>query len=318
MTVKTEFTLTNTSSLNEPSQVTTGSNLGYCRYSVGDFVVTTISDGSVTFDISQLLLNITSEELDKILKKNALSKNFNMQVNQFLIQTQEKLILVDTGLGRGILPTTGYLIDNLAAAGYQPEQVDALLLTHMHGDHIGGLSVNGIATFPNASLYINEKELNYWLDKTNLANESDANNQRLFEYAPSMIEPYKRSEKLHLFVAGEQIVPGIRSCDSSGHTLGHTSYLVESQGEKLCIIGDIINVGPVQFENVRARMKGFDSDPKSAEKTRIKTFHEVSQDGTLIAATHLDFPGVGYLRQEHDIFVFTPLTNKSDDSVITL
>ncbi len=290
-------------------QVGANSSSGYYRFMVGDIEVTTISDGRVELDVSKLLQNVDEDEINRILKKNFLTKDFNMEVDSFLINTGQELILVDTGVGKGVMPSTGYLLKNIKASGYLPEQVDAVILTHMHGDHIGGLVSGDEAAFPNATLYVNEKELDYWLDKKNMENEHDMNNRRIFIYAPHVIEPYKKSGKLKVFSPDKEIIPGIHAIASYGHTVGHTSFLVESNNHKLLILGDVINLGPVQFENPKARMSGFDSNPDQAEKTRIRIFENVASNGTLIASSHLAFPSVGYLRKQENVYEFIPFRN---------
>jgi glyoxylase-like metal-dependent hydrolase (beta-lactamase superfamily II) len=282
-----------------------GTNPGFYRFMVGDIEVNTISDGTFVMDVSKLLTNITPKELDADLKKSFLSKEVETSVDSFLINTGTKLVLVDTGMGNGMMPTTGHLIEHLKAAGYTPEQVDAIAITHMHGDHIGGLVANGKPVFPNATLYIDQADLDFWLNKKN-AEAADDMMKKMFELAQIAVEPYKKAGKLRPIKDGMEIVPGVHSRAAHGHTPGHETYVVESKGQTLILLGDIIHVGSVQFEKPTARM-GFDSDLASAEKVRIATFKEASKNGFLIAAAHLPFPGVGHLRADKKGFVFVPL-----------
>jgi glyoxylase-like metal-dependent hydrolase (beta-lactamase superfamily II) len=282
-----------------------GSNPGFYRFMVGDIEVNTISDGTFTMDVSKLLSNVTPNELDAALKKNFLSREIETSVDAFLINTGTKLVLVDTGMGHGTMPTTGHLVEHLNAAGYKPEQVDAIVITHMHGDHIGGLTADGKAVFPNATLYIDKADLDFWLDKKN-AEKADGMRKKMFDLAPIAVEPYKKAGKLSPITADMEIAPGVHSRAAHGHTPGHETYVVESNGQKLFILGDIIHVGSVQFEKPTARM-AFDSDLPAAEHARIATFQAAAKEGALIAAAHLSFPGVGHLRAEKKGFVFVPL-----------
>jgi len=282
-----------------------GTNPGFYRFKVGDIEVNTISDGTFVRDVSTLLQNITPTELTAALQKNFLGKEIETSVDAFLINTGSKIVLVDTGMGGGAMPSTGHLIEHLKAAGYTPSQVDAVVITHMHGDHIGGLVTNGTATFPNATVYIDKADLDYWLNSQNAATASEMLKKN-FSLAPALVEPYKKAGKLVAIANDMEIVPGVKSRTAHGHTPGHETYIVESKGQKLVLLGDMIHVASVQFEKPTARM-AFDSDMPAAEKVRISTFSEAAKDGFLIGAAHLPFPGVGHLRAEKKGFVFVPL-----------
>jgi len=281
-----------------------GSNPGYYRFMVGDIEVNTISDGTFMMPVDKLLQNISPKDLDAELKKNFLGHEVEASVDGFLINTGSKIVLVDTGTGGAMGPSTGHFMEHLRAAGYKPEQIDVIVITHMHGDHIGGLTKDGKANFPNATLYIDKTDLDYWTDAKNAANAGDMMKHN-FETAPLAIAPYKKAGKLKPIAADMEIVPGLHSKAAHGHTPGHETYLVESNGQKLLLLGDIIHVGSVQFERPTARM-GFDSDQTAAEKVRIAAFKDAAKEGYMIGAAHLPFPGIGHLRAEKKGFVFVP------------
>lgn len=272
---------------------------------VGDIEVNTISDGTFTMDVSKLLSNIKPKELDSALKKNFLTKDVESSVDTFLINTGTKLVLVDTGMGP-FMPTTGHLIEHMKAAGYNPDQVDAVVITHMHGDHIGGLVTDGKRVFKNATLYIDKAELDFWLDSKNAEKATSEMMKKMFELAPKVVEPYKAASKLTPINGDMEIVPGLSAHATHGHTPGHQTYIVESNGSKLMLLGDMIHVASVQFEKPTARM-GFDNDPEKAEKIRLETFKRAAKENLLLAAAHLPFPGVGHVREEKGGYVFVPL-----------
>src|SRR5581483_11377149 len=140
---------------------------GFYRQMLGDFEVTVLSDGTLSFNVHELLTNTTPERITEALDRAFQKEPVVFSVNAFLINTGTKLVLVDTGAGAWA-PTTGKLLSNLQAAGYKPEQVDEIYITHMHGDHLGGLSQNGRAAFPNATVRAAQAEADYWLSEARM------------------------------------------------------------------------------------------------------------------------------------------------------
>jgi glyoxylase-like metal-dependent hydrolase (beta-lactamase superfamily II) len=130
--------------------------------------------------------------------------------------------------------------------------------------------------------------------------------KKSFEAAAVAVAPYKKAGKLIPITADTEITPGFRTQAAHGHTPGHETYVVESNGQKLVLLGDLIHAGSVQFEKPTARM-AFDSDLPMAEKVRIATFSDAAKNGYLVAAAHLPFPGVGHLRAEKKGFTFVPI-----------
>jgi glyoxylase-like metal-dependent hydrolase (beta-lactamase superfamily II) len=265
---------------------------GFYRIMLGDFEITALSDGTVDLPVDKLLSE-PAAQTDAILKKSYLSSPLEVSDNAFLINTGSRLVLVDTGAGTLFGPTLGNLLANLRAAGYRPEQVDDILLTHMHPDHVGGLFANGRRVFPNAIVHADKHEADYWLNKANMAKAS-ADTKGFFQGAMASVQPYVDAGQFKSFNGNSEIVPGVSSVASPGHTVGHTAYLVESKGQDLLLVGDVIHVEAVQFNNPSVTI-GFDTDAKEAAGSRAKVFTRAYQDGALIGAAHLPFPGLGHV-----------------------
>lgn len=267
---------------------------GYYRMMLGDFEVTVLSDGALAFNVEGLLTHITPAQLDTALARAFLKEPVDLSVNAFLINTGAKLALIDTGCGSSFGPSVGKLLTNLRAAGYQPEQVDDIFITHMHGDHIGGLTENGKAAFPNATVHGARQEADYWLSEANM-NAAPAARKKTFEQVMAIFKPYVAAKRLQLFSGNVELLTGIRSVSAFGHTPGHTMYLVSSKNENLLLWGDLMHVAAAQFPDPAVTIN-FDSDSPAAARQRIQTFADVAAKDYLVGGAHLSFPGLGNLR----------------------
>ena len=266
---------------------------GYYRMMLGDFEVTAISDGTVKLPMKDLL-NAPAAKIDAALKKNFIAYPVETSVNAYLINTGSKLVLVDTGAAGLFGPTLGNMLANLKAAGYQPEQVDEIYITHMHPDHVGGL-MNGTAmAFPNATLRIDKADADFWLSEANM-NAAPKDSKGFFQGAMASVNPYVAAGKLKTFQGSTDLVPGIKAMATHGHTAGHTVYAVESKGEKLMLWGDLMHVAAVQFDDPSVTIK-FDSETKAAAKERIKAYADAAKNGYLVGSSHIAFPGLGKVR----------------------
>ena len=267
---------------------------GYYRLMVGDFEVTALSDGTVKLPVRDLL-NAPPAKVDAALKRSFLSSPVDTSVNAYLINTGSKLVLVDTGAAGLFGPTLGNMLVNLKAAGYQPEQIDEIYITHMHPDHVGGLMAGSALAFPNAIVRADKADADYWLDEAKM-NAAPADAKGFFQGAMASLKPYVAAGKLKTFQGATELVPGIKTLPAHGHTAGHSVYVIESKGEKLMLWGDLIHVAAVQFEDPSVTIK-FDTESKSAEKERIKAYIEAAKSGYLVGASHLAFPGLGHVRK---------------------
>jgi len=277
---------------------------GYYRFMLGNFEVTALSDGTVDLPVDQLLHEPAAKTvaaLDHAFQKTPQETSDNA----YLINTGKRLILIDTGAGDLFGPTLGKLMGNLKASGYTAADVDDILLTHMHPDHIGGLAKNSVIQFPNAIVHAERDEENYWLSETNLAKAPDAS-KAFFKDAMAEVDPYVKAGKFRPFKGDVALLPGVSSYTSFGHTAGHTSYMIESQGQKLLVMGDLIHVPAVQLDHPNVTIS-FDTDPKEAAASRIRVFSQVARDKTLVAGAHIPFPGLGHLRTTGASYQWVPV-----------
>lgn len=278
---------------------------GYYRVMLGDFEVTALSDGTVALPIDKLLTNTTPDKTIKALQKYHLSMPVQTSVNGYLINTGSKLVLVDTGAAGLFGPTLGRLATSLKAAGYSPEQVDEVYITHMHGDHVGGLMMGDQMTFPNAVVRADKHDADFWLSQANL-DKAPADAKGSFQGAMASLNPYVKAGKFKAFDGDTELVPGIKALAARGHTPGHSVYLVESKGQKLMLWGDLMHVAAVQFESPTVTI-GFDSDSKGAMAQRQKAYAEAAKQGYMVGAAHLSFPGLGYIRSEGKGYAWMPI-----------
>jgi glyoxylase-like metal-dependent hydrolase (beta-lactamase superfamily II) len=226
-------------------------------------------------------------------------------INVFMFELDNRLFLVDTGSG-DLFPAGfgGKLLQSLAAAGVRPEQVTDILLTHAHDDHMGGLIHNGAFAFPNATVHVGKADVEFFQNRSNAAKAHYGMNY-FDDYAASLAH-YVDAGKVQTFEGSTQIVPGITATVHAGHTPGSAFYTVESEGQRIVFVGDIIHVGAVQFPEPAITIT-YDVDRKRAAQVREAAFATFARDGTLIAIPHIPFPGVGHLRAAGTGYEWMPI-----------
>jgi glyoxylase-like metal-dependent hydrolase (beta-lactamase superfamily II) len=277
----------------------------FYRLMLGDFEVTVLSDGSNMLPATKLLHGDLAQ-IGGALKRGFLGDVVETSHNSFLVNTGSKLVLIDAGAGSLLGPSAGHLLSNLRAAGYQPEQIDEVYLTHLHADHIGGLMTGDQRTFPNAIVRVNKRDTDYWLSEANMQ-AAPADAKRFFQAATVSLTPYMRAGKLVVFEGDTDLVPGVRAQAAYGHTPGHTMYLVESKNQKLLLWGDIVHVAAVQFEHPSVTI-GYDVDAAEAEREHLLQFAKAAQNGYLIGGAHISFPGLGHIRRDGErTYTYVPL-----------
>lgn len=277
---------------------------GFYRTTLGDFEVTVLNDGTLDLPVNKLLKQApakTDAELANYFEKSPIQTS----INGFLINTGSKLILIDTGAASLFGPTAGQLLANLKASGYKPEQVDEIYITHMHSDHVGGLAINEQRVFPNAIVRAGKLDADYYLNQANL-DKAAPEEKDGFQGPMVSINPYVKAGKFQPIVANSELVPGIKSYFNGGHTVGHITYVVESKGQKLVLLGDLLHVQGVQFDDPGVGIQ-FDTDSKIAIAQRKEAFAAAAKGGYLIGAAHLSFPGLGHVRAKGKAYQYVPI-----------
>jgi glyoxylase-like metal-dependent hydrolase (beta-lactamase superfamily II) len=261
---------------------------------LGDFEVTALSDGTIDLDVGKLLTNTTAAKIQSALARAHLKDPVETSVNAYLINTGAKLVMIDAGSGSFFGPTVGKLVANLQASGYRPEQIDEIYITHMHGDHLGGLVNGDKIVFPNAIVRADRRDAEFWLSKEAM-DKAPKEAKEVFEAATAALNPYVAAGRFKPFDGDTELVPGVRAVPAYGHTPGHTIYAVESQGQRLMLWGDLMHVAAVQFAEPSVTIR-FDTDSSAAAAIRKKEYAAAAKRGDWVAAAHLPFPGIGHLR----------------------
>jgi len=269
---------------------------------IGDIVVTALSDGVFTTD-REMTRNLRPDDLSKALK-GAYRDGLFFSVNAYLIRSGGKVALIDTGSGTYLGPDLGLLAANLELAGVAQDEIDSILLTHMHPDHSAGLTHRETRElfYPNAELVVHENEPKHWYDDGKMEGATDLYKTMHFQWAREQTRPYHN--RMRTFTDGE-VFPGVTAVNAHGHTPGHTAYLIESGGESLLIWGDTIHIPEVQFAHPEITMQP-DTDPDAAVVTRRRLLDMASQERLLVAGMHLHFPGFGHVARDGDAYRFHP------------
>lgn len=276
---------------------------GFQRFPFGRTTVTALCDGHFALHSLDVLRG-DAVSLGKLLECARLGPVVHSHVNAFLVEHGTHRILIDTGAGALQDDTLGQLTVRLAAAGVQPEQIDMVLLTHLHPDHIGGLVRDGTAVFPHAEIYLPRVEAAFWLGNSH--RDVDASVLATFEHARHILAPYQGQGRCHLFDPGASWHGLIAAESLPGHTSGHTGYRLHADDGDIVFCGDLFHVAGVQLADPGIAVC-YDSEPMQARTTRAMFLAKACKDGDIVAAAHAPFPGLGHIEAAGESYAWRPL-----------
>lgn len=278
---------------------------GFYRFKVGGFTVTTVHDGSFIRPIEAFVRNAPLADVQAVLAGQFLpTDSFRIPFTVTFVQTPTKLVVFDSGAG--ITPATatnGKMIGNMAAAGIDPAKVDAVILSHFHGDHVNGLlGANNAAAFPNAEIFLPEAEIAWFGDAAN-ESRSPEGQRANFANSARRLAPY--AGKITRIKAGAEPVPGITAIDAFGHTPGHTIYRIADGGAQAVFMADATN-RPELFAARPGYHAVFDFDADMAEATRRKVLDMLATDRIRATGYHFPFPANGYFAKDGSGYRYVP------------
>jgi glyoxylase-like metal-dependent hydrolase (beta-lactamase superfamily II) len=269
---------------------------------IGAIELTPISDGSLATSLD-VVIAPDRAEIERLSGKKV-GDPVQIAVNAFLFRHDGRWALIDTGAGNTMGPALGRLCDNLRALRVPTEDIETILLTHLHPDHSNGLvDGEGRAIYPNAELILHELEAGFWLDRDEAAGASERIRRNIAKAAVTTA-PYR--SRLRRVRDGE-VMPGVSAVHLPGHTPGHTGWLLQSGGDGVLIWGDIVHLASIQIPRPDIGL-AFDVDAPAACATRKRLFDRLAADRLKVAGAHMDFPGVGTVTRSAAGFRFEPLT----------
>ncbi|MDT3684214.1 MAG: MBL fold metallo-hydrolase [Pseudorhodoplanes sp.] len=273
------------------------------RWRIGSVTVTAIADGYVAID-PKLLPKATPEEVAPLLEAAGLPQGpVQASINTFVVDLPDRRILVDAGLGPGLADTAGRMHDNLVGTGIAPESVDVILLTHLHRDHVRGITdSHGQAVFPNAEVILHERDHAFWIDEGE-ESRAPAFAKQYFPIARAALQPY--AGRTTTFSSAGEVLPGIQAIHAPGHTPGHTMYRITSEGESLLIAADIAHLPALQFSRPDWSI-ALDVDPEQAAKTRIRVLDAAVTSRELVTGMHFTGGRAGRFRKVNQSYLFEP------------
>lgn len=281
------------------------------RFKVGEFEATVVSDGLLPLGKPEPAFPASPPaEIEQLMKAAFLPVNAaNLEQNALVLNTGRHLVLFDTGMGESMGPqskmfgpTTGRLLDNLRAAGYRPEQIDMVVLTHAHCDHCWALvDANGNRNFPNAQVAISELDLKYWTDDGN--KRGPAFMVPFIDGAKKNLSAYR--DRMVMVRDGQEVVPGVTAVHTPGHTVGHHVYLISSGNVVMANTGDLAHHHILLLRRPMWEF-AYDTDPKQSAQSRLRMLDRIAAERYAMLSYHFPWPGLGHVVREGEGFAWIP------------
>ena len=276
----------------------------FYRFNVGNAEVTVVSDGALGLgDPKGTFTGVPDDELRKMLSDNFLSpENVVLEQNSPIVNMGDKLVLFDTGMGtsKAFGPTTGRQQKSMAEAGIKPEDIDAVVLSHAHVDHIGGIvDANGKVLFPNAQFYMAQSDFDFWTDEGKLGGAT----KDFVVHARKNLLPVR--DRLVFFKDGQEFLPGVQAMAAPGHTVGHHMFMVTSDGKSFAFLGDLTHHAVLLLEKPLMEFS-YDTDPKQAAQSRVKMLTMLAANKTPVMSYHFAWPGYGHVAKTGEGFHYYP------------
>ncbi len=281
--------------------------VGFRKHKLGDMEVIALNDGVLRRPLAaEFVRNAPLDQVQALLKaQNLPTEYIDIPFTAFLIVAGNRRILMDTGFADNGPPTTGRLLGNLNAAGFKPEDIDTVLISHFHGDHINGLrNKAGQLVFPKARIMVPAPEWAFWMDDARMNAAPEA--QRGGFQAVRRVFGGLSAEQLVQFQPGAEIAPGIASVAAFGHTPGHTLFTAQSRGEKFAFVADLTNIPQLFARNPDWAVQ-FDMDPEAARVTRRRVFEMIVNEKMMAGGYHFPFPAFGTIEKLANGYDFRPV-----------
>lgn len=285
---------------------------GYYVLQVGSAKVVALSDGILPTDLEVSLKGTTQADVRSRLRNAFLPTPTPLSSNAYLIETGGKRVLIDTGAGGLMDDKVGMLRRSLAAAGYRPDDITDIVITHLHVDHAGRLVRDKVAGYPNAVVHLASAEADYWLSAKERA-DAPEEQKADFDAAPKLLAPYRAAGRLKLYQSRDTIAPGISYIPKPGHTPGSIAVELNTDHQVMLFMGNLVVAEAVQFAEPSVTFV-YDQNGNETVSSRRAALDEAAEKGLLLAFAHASFPGIGHVLRHNKGYEWVPGAHSVDAS----